>query len=197
MFPMQFIIQDELDSKKHVWLRSLRNDLSIEDARAVLLEGEKLLDNRDKTNFEALLEISAVANQDVYRQLQEENGMNEAALDIIRPGWREELKKGERAFEKEIKYVLRYELHDEIKEELHDEIKEELRDELTQELRDEMAEELRQKVRLELRDEMAEEVRQKVRQELREEVTEEVRREFVIDSEDKHVSIFYRIFHRR
>jgi 16S rRNA G527 N7-methylase RsmG len=85
MIDTQLVIFEELDEKTHSSLRVLSKTLNVNDARIFLKNTEDINNPGDRDNMNAVLEVSILANRDIYQWLKrEEFGMCEALKDLMK-----------------------------------------------------------------------------------------------------------------
>jgi hypothetical protein len=85
MLDTQLVIFEELDEKTHSSLRILTKNLDENDARIFLESTEDVNNPGDRENMNAVLEVSVLANRDIYQRLKkEEFCMCEALMDLMK-----------------------------------------------------------------------------------------------------------------
>lgn len=91
-FPIQLIVAKELDKASHIWLTSLTDDMSKEDARRLLQETDILSEKDDKDYADSVLQLSVSLNKGAFGLVKEEPGMCEALRELMRPEIDEEIR---------------------------------------------------------------------------------------------------------
>ena len=86
LFPLQIIVTRELNPRSHVWLKALSRSLKHDEAENLICSFEKLQDEEDKQNADAVMNLTAGVNETLFCQiLKEDNGMGEALKKILEP----------------------------------------------------------------------------------------------------------------
>ena len=85
LFPTQVIVTKELEPGEHIWLKSLSNQLEVQEIRELLECVEGLAEEGEKRLAEAVLEVSIRANRRAVEELRGDEGMCEALLEIMEP----------------------------------------------------------------------------------------------------------------
>ena len=86
LFPLQIIVTRELNPKSHVWLKALSRSLKHDEAENLICSFEKLKDEEDKRNADAIMNLTAEENERLFCQiLKEDSDMGEALKKILEP----------------------------------------------------------------------------------------------------------------
>ena len=85
LFPTQVIVTKELELGEHIWLKSLSNQLEVQEIRELLECVEGLAEEGEKRLADAVLEVSIRANRKAVERLRGDEGMCEALLEIMEP----------------------------------------------------------------------------------------------------------------
>ncbi|MCI9500717.1 MAG: hypothetical protein HFG76_01695 [Hungatella sp.] len=92
----QVIVISRLDKKAHRSLRLLSPSVQEEDIRAFIKEAARFTEPGQRNNAEAVLQVSSLANQELYDRIRRESFMNEAMRWLVREDIEEAERKGER-----------------------------------------------------------------------------------------------------
>ena len=84
LFPAQIIVTADLDKSKHPSLRILTNNADEEDIRRFLTEARLATEQGDLHNIDAVLQVSASANDSTYRRLRGDDKMCEALRELMK-----------------------------------------------------------------------------------------------------------------
>ncbi len=82
-FPAQIIVTSRLD-KKHTSLRILSNHASEEDVRSFIEQAKKMTKPGDRNNVDAVLQVSATANRELYEKIRGDSEMCEALRELMK-----------------------------------------------------------------------------------------------------------------
>jgi len=85
IIPIQIIISNRLDRKNHIWLNSLTQKLSMEQAKSLVATTNKLQDVSEKKFADTVWEIVTRANKELIEKMREENIMCKAMAEIFKP----------------------------------------------------------------------------------------------------------------
>lgn len=85
IIPIQIIISNRLDRKNHIWLNSLTQKLSMEQAKSLVATTNKLQDVSEKKFADTVWEIVTRANRELIEKMREENIMCKAMAEIFKP----------------------------------------------------------------------------------------------------------------
>ena len=87
MFPIQIIVGGQLNRKNHLWLKSLSQKMTETDVEKLVLQVEALSDLGDRSNAEAILQVSITENKDLFRKVVEERELevNDALMELMKP----------------------------------------------------------------------------------------------------------------
>lgn len=91
-FPIQLVVAKELDKASHIWLTSLTDDMSKEDAIRLLQETDVLLEKDDRDFADSVLQLSVNLNKEAFGLVKEEMNMCEALRELMRPEIDEEIR---------------------------------------------------------------------------------------------------------
>lgn len=94
-FPTQIVVMGLLSQDKHSMLRVLTRNVNVEDVKAFLKNAEYMTDVREKSNIDAILQVSVSANYDVYRKIRRNEIMCEALRELLKEEIEEDISKGE------------------------------------------------------------------------------------------------------
>lgn len=83
-FKTQIIVTNELQ-QKHIWLRSLSDNLSKDAARQLIYSAERFTDGIQKVYADSVLEAVMRSNEEIYRQLRMEDDGNvcQALMELM------------------------------------------------------------------------------------------------------------------
>lgn len=85
LFPLQIIVSSRLDTKEHLWLKSLTSKMCIETGEGLVLSANDLSDKDDKDNADSILQLTFAENPDLFKQLTEVPEMCEALKTLMKP----------------------------------------------------------------------------------------------------------------
>ena len=87
MFPIQIIVGAQLNRKNHLWLKSLSQKMTETDVEKLVLQVAALSDLGDRSNAEAILQVSITENKDLFRKVVEERELevNDALMELMKP----------------------------------------------------------------------------------------------------------------
>lgn len=83
-FPLQIVVIRQLARKTHSSLRILTDRADIEDIKEFLKNSEKVTDVRERSNIEAVLQVSVNANFELYEQVRRDSVMCEALRELMK-----------------------------------------------------------------------------------------------------------------
>ena len=93
LFPIQIIVMKQLERKNHSCFRILTQKANIEDIRTFLGESELLIQQRERNNIDAVLQVSVRANESIYEKVRREQHMCEALKELMKEEFEEERNK--------------------------------------------------------------------------------------------------------
>lgn len=115
---IQFIVTKKLSQQNHIWLKSLSDKVSINQAAELLDRTQNLCSLDDKNHADSLWEIVTVANEDTIQALRRDKTMCQALAKIMKPEIDEAFNNGFDDCKKEIfKNMLRKGLSKELAQE--------------------------------------------------------------------------------
>lgn len=82
-FDTQIVVMSQLNKEKHSAFRVLSKNAKEEDVRRFLQETVTLVDQGDKANADAVLEVSISANADLYERIRGDEVMCKAMEDLM------------------------------------------------------------------------------------------------------------------
>jgi predicted transposase/invertase (TIGR01784 family) len=101
LFDTQIVVTGKLREEEHSSLRILSKDVKEADVRRFLAESEELVTPGDRNNIDAVLQVSVLANRDVYKKVKEDQIMCEALRELMKEEIDAEVEKGmEKGMEK-------------------------------------------------------------------------------------------------
>ncbi|MBQ6315901.1 MAG: flagellar biosynthesis protein FlgM [Oscillospiraceae bacterium] len=96
LFPTQVVVTSELRSSGHLFLKILSKNAREEDVRAFILSANKLTSQGDLARVDAVLQVSASANPEMYRRIYKEGPeMCQALREIMKEDFVEAEARGE------------------------------------------------------------------------------------------------------
>ena len=69
LFPTQLVVTSQLPGERYSSLRILSNKAERKDVEAFIRETRKYLDSGDRERVDAVLQVSATANKELYREI--------------------------------------------------------------------------------------------------------------------------------
>ncbi len=93
LMPVQIVVTTQLDHEQHRALKILSDNVDENDARIFVSEASNYVDQGDRENVDALLQISVAANRSVYDRVKEERYMCDALRDLMKDEIEEEKSK--------------------------------------------------------------------------------------------------------
>jgi hypothetical protein len=94
LFDTQIVVTGKLREEEHSSLRILSKDVKEADVRRFLSESEELVTPGDRNNIDAVLQVSVLANRDVYKKVKEDQIMCEALRELMKEEIDAEVEKG-------------------------------------------------------------------------------------------------------
>ena len=87
MFPIQIIVGAQLNRKNHLWLKSLSQKMTETDVKKLVLQVEALSDLGDRSNAEAILQVSIKENQALFDRMKEEGDVvvSNVLMEFMKP----------------------------------------------------------------------------------------------------------------
>ena len=82
--PTQVVVMGELDNEDGVFLKTLTDNLSYEDAKNFLEATENLREPADRHNIDALVQVSGSANRELYDMIRREDPMCEFLRELFK-----------------------------------------------------------------------------------------------------------------
>ena len=83
-FTTQIIVTSKLDSELHMWLKVLTKKLDRKDAARFVTLVKELIEPGDKSNADAVFEVSASANRTLYEEMRRDPYMCNALREIMK-----------------------------------------------------------------------------------------------------------------
>ena len=131
---IQFVITKNLSLHNHIWLKSLSDKVTLEQATKLLDHTQNLCELDDKNHADSLWEIVTTANEDTFQTLRRDKTMCQALARIMKPEIDEAFNNGFDDCKKEIfKNMLKKGLSKELAQECAD-INDELAEKILAEL---------------------------------------------------------------
>ena len=93
-FPAQIIVTSQLD-KTHASLRILSTKATEEDVRNFIDQSSKTTNPGDRNNIDAVLQVSASANKELYERIRRESDMCQALMELMKEEIDEKIKENE------------------------------------------------------------------------------------------------------
>lgn len=93
-FSVQMVVTSELDAEDHLWLRSLTEQLTVDEAERLVFEINGL-ERRDEKDFaDSVLQVAMSANKGAFHRVKKESdvGMCETLRELMAPEFEAELK---------------------------------------------------------------------------------------------------------
>ncbi len=84
LFDTQIIVTGRLDGNSHRSLRLLSPNVKKSDAEGFIKDAVKLKEPGDRSNVEAVLQVSIAANQRLYDELRRQTGMCDALRNLLK-----------------------------------------------------------------------------------------------------------------
>jgi hypothetical protein len=81
--PTQIIVTSELDGKEHSALKIISKHANEEDVRRFIINSKSYTTQNDINNANAVLQVSALANKELYDQIWRDNTMCQALMEIM------------------------------------------------------------------------------------------------------------------
>ena len=94
LFPVQILVLREMEWRKHIWLTASQRKISLEHARALVLEANKLKYPDEKEWADAVFQLVVANNLEIFVQLKEEKNMCQAMRELFKDEFDEEKKCG-------------------------------------------------------------------------------------------------------
>ena len=95
LFPTQVVVGDELDEKEHIWIASLTDRLSAEEARILMANSSKFTDFFNRDLAESVMDPVIEANRALFEELiKEDQDMSEALAELMAPEFRKQREEG-------------------------------------------------------------------------------------------------------
>ncbi|MCM1210236.1 MAG: hypothetical protein NC318_01390 [Blautia sp.] len=85
LFPTQIIVTKELDTDAHVWLKALSNRVGKQDMAELLKRVSRLTEQGDRELADSVLEVSAQVNRKVIEEMEGDDSVSDALLEIMQP----------------------------------------------------------------------------------------------------------------
>ncbi len=96
LFPVQILVLREMEWSKHIWITALQRKNSLEHARALILEANKLKYPDEQEWADAVLQLVVVNNKEIFKQLiQEGKNMCQALRELLDDEIQEEVNDAE------------------------------------------------------------------------------------------------------
>ena len=96
LFPVQILVLREMEWRKHIWLTALQRKISLEHARALVLEANKLKHPDEKEWADAVFQLVVANNKEIFEQLiQEGKNMCQALRELLDDQIQEEVNDAE------------------------------------------------------------------------------------------------------
>ena len=89
--PTQIVVIEELEREVHSAIKILTRDADEGEVRHFIKQVQKYKTPQDKNNADAVLEVSYLSNEDLYRRLGKENVMSEALAELMKDVLKDEL----------------------------------------------------------------------------------------------------------
>ena len=84
-FAIQVIVSKELNKKEYLWLTSLTERLSLNEAEEIVKEASKLSAKEDKECSESVLQVVMSRNTDIFDKIKEVPTVFEALAQLMKP----------------------------------------------------------------------------------------------------------------
>lgn len=84
-FGIQVIELKELNKKEYVWLTSLTDELTLEDAETVIIEASKFSDKDEVEYLDSVLQVVMSRNVNIFKKIKEVPEMCEALYKLMKP----------------------------------------------------------------------------------------------------------------
>ena len=84
-FKVQIIVLREVSFERHPWLSALSSDLNAENLMDLFRWERKLAEGEDRSNAEAVMEVVARANKEIFKQIGDDEIMGEALMELLKP----------------------------------------------------------------------------------------------------------------
>ena len=84
-FKVQIIVLKEVSFERHPWLSALSRDLNAENLMELFRWERKLAEGEDRSNAEAVMEVVARANKEIFKQIGDDEIMGEALMELVKP----------------------------------------------------------------------------------------------------------------
>lgn len=100
IFPTQIVVTGELESKTHIWLKALSEEIDEQDMRELIKNVKQFTGAYDRELASSVLEVSAEANRQVIKKLIGEDSMSQILMELMesqlllreKKGWKKEYK---------------------------------------------------------------------------------------------------------
>lgn len=79
------VVSRELDKKEYIWLTALTSDLTMEDAKAIIIEASRLSDKDDMEFSESVLQVVLSKNPTAFAKVKEVPEVCEALSKLMKP----------------------------------------------------------------------------------------------------------------
>ena len=83
LFPVQILVLREMEWRKHIWVTALQRKISVEHAKALVLEMNKLRYPDEKAWADAVLQLVMANNKEIFEQFKEEETMCQAMRELM------------------------------------------------------------------------------------------------------------------
>lgn len=90
-FDSQIVVTSQLDKKTHLGLHVLSKHVKEADVRAFLEYVQKFTTPGDRSNIDAILQVSIAANQELYEQIRRDFGLCQALRELMKDEIAEEM----------------------------------------------------------------------------------------------------------
>lgn len=85
-FQTQVVVARELDESAHIWIRSLTDNMSREQAKKLLYQSGKLMDKPEAGYVDSVLQIASKANRKLFEEIKKEDqNMYSALVELMQP----------------------------------------------------------------------------------------------------------------
>lgn len=85
IFPTQIVVTGELESKTHIWLKALSEEIDEQDMRELIKNVKQFTGAYDRELASSVLEVSAEANRQVIKKLIGEDSMSQILMELMEP----------------------------------------------------------------------------------------------------------------
>ena len=95
LFPVQILVLREMEWRQYIWITALRRKISLEHAKVLVLEMNKLEYPDEREWADSVLQLAMANNKEIFEQMKEEKFMCQALRELMADEINEELAEAE------------------------------------------------------------------------------------------------------